>query len=220
MPAVSNNLTALAGLLSGPLSLRMPAPNVTVVENPRDSSTVLDPLRQAAAEATDTLLVYYAGHSLIESHDALALAMPHTQPDRVETSLNYDWLREILLDHSRAQRHVVLLDCCYVCVRRSRCSARSGVRLGEDVADRLDAEQVLVLVDVGDLHRSGRSSSAAKNAEAVFRIAFARRSSFTSRSSSAIRAASALVVPATMPSSVSARLPPPAGPRGAHRPGR
>ncbi|MFD9634888.1 hypothetical protein, partial [Streptomyces violascens] len=34
------------------------------------------------------------------------------------------------------------------------------VRLGEDVADdRLDAEQVLVPVDRGDLHRSGRSSS-------------------------------------------------------------
>ncbi|MET9658384.1 hypothetical protein, partial [Streptomyces sp. NPDC006510] len=49
------------------------------------------------------------------------------------------------------------------------------VRLGEDVADRLDAERLLVLVDAGDLHRSGRSSSAAKKAEADFNIAFARR---------------------------------------------
>ncbi|WP_234322380.1 caspase family protein [Streptomyces sp. NRRL B-24720] len=97
LPAVSNNLQALADLLTGPLSLRMPAPHVTVIENPLDSSTVMDPLRQAAAEATDTLLVYYAGHGLIDPYDALALAMPHTQPDRVETSLNYDWLRKILL---------------------------------------------------------------------------------------------------------------------------
>ncbi|WP_073760379.1 caspase family protein [Streptomyces sp. CB03234] len=80
LPAVSNNLTALADLLIGPLSLRMSTPHVTVVENPPDPATVMDPLRQAAAEATDTLIVYYAGHGLIDLHDALTLALPHTQP--------------------------------------------------------------------------------------------------------------------------------------------
>ncbi|WP_274342600.1 caspase family protein, partial [Streptomyces sp. CA-278952] len=126
LPAASNNLTALAELLSGPLSLRMPAPHVTVVENPPDPATVMNPLRQAAAEATDTLIVYYAGHGLIDPHDALTLAMPHTQPDRIETSLNYDWLRQILLN-SRAQRHIVLLDCCYSGLALGRMSASQGL---------------------------------------------------------------------------------------------
>ncbi|MFJ6636969.1 caspase domain-containing protein [Streptomyces sp. NPDC091376] len=126
LPAVSNNLTALADLLTGPLSLRMPAPHVTVIENPPDPATVMEPLRQAAAEATDTLLVYYAGHGLIDPQDALALALPHTQPDRVETCLSYDWLRRILLS-SRAERHIVLLDCCYSGLALGRMSASSSL---------------------------------------------------------------------------------------------
>ena len=59
------------------------------------------------------------------------------------------------------------------------------VVLGEHPADRLDPETVPVGVDVGDDQRSLRSSSAAaKNADAVLRISFARRSSAFSRSSS------------------------------------
>src|SRR5665648_992138 len=74
-------------------------------------------------------------------------------------------------------------------------------------ADRLDPETVLVLVDVLDDHFSRRSSSAAaKNADAVRKISFARRSSRFSRSSSATRCASAVVVPARSPASTSAWL--------------
>ena len=62
-------------------------------------------------------------------------------------------------------------------------------------ADRLDPELVLVSVDVVDDYRCGRSSSAAKKAEADFRIEFARRNSRISRSSSAIRAASSVEIP-------------------------
>ncbi|WP_330242655.1 MULTISPECIES: caspase, EACC1-associated type [unclassified Streptomyces] len=155
LPAVSNNLTALAGLLSGPLSLRMPAPNVTIIENPRDPSTVVDPLRQAAAEATDTLLVYYAGHGLIDPHDALALAMPHTQPGRIETSLIYDWLRHILLG-CRAQRHIVLLDCCYSGLALGRMSAPQGLADHAAVEGTFllaaSAETCTALAPVGDTH--------------------------------------------------------------------
>ncbi len=75
--------------------------------------------------------------------------------------------------------------------------ARGDLRagLGEDAADRLDPVFELVAVDEGDDQREGRSSSAAKKADALFRIAFARRSSRTSRSSSASRVASSVVVP-------------------------
>ncbi|MFB7864782.1 caspase domain-containing protein [Streptomyces sp. NPDC056069] len=155
LPAVSNNLTALAALLSGPLSLRMPPPHVTVLENPSDPATVMDPLRQAAAEATDTLIVYYAGHGLIDPHDALALALPHTQPGRVETSLTYDWLRQILLD-SRAQRHIVLLDCCYSGLALGRMSASQGLADQAAVEGTFllaaSAETRTALAPVGDAH--------------------------------------------------------------------
>lgn len=155
LPAVSNNLTALAALLTGPLSLRMPAPHVTVVENPADPATVMDPLRRAADAATDTLLVYYAGHGLIDAHDALALAMPHTQPGRIETSLNYDWLRQILLE-SRAQRHIVLLDCCYSGLALGRMSAPQGLADHAAVEGTFllaaSAETRTALAPVGDTH--------------------------------------------------------------------
>src|SRR3954449_12809720 len=72
------------------------------------------------------------------------------------------------------------------------------------LADRLDPELVFVFVDVADGQREGRSSSAAKKADALFRMAFARRSSRTSRSSSASRLASSVVVPGRVPSSISA----------------
>src|SRR4051795_5722774 len=85
-------------------------------------------------------------------------------------------------------------------------AARGDLRAGlsEDTADRLDPELVLVRVDELDDHRCGRSSSAAKKADALFRIAFARRSSRFSRSSAAIRSASLVVVPGRAPSSISA----------------
>ena len=59
-------------------------------------------------------------------------------------------------------------------------------------------------VNERDHHLSGRSSSAAKKADADFKIALARRSSRFSDSNSPILARSAVVVPATAPSSMSA----------------
>src|SRR5665648_40191 len=73
-------------------------------------------------------------------------------------------------------------------------------------ADRLDPELGLVHVDERDDHLDGRSSSAAKKADALRKIALDRRSSLTSRSSSANRAASDAVVPARSPASTSAWL--------------
>jgi hypothetical protein len=70
------------------------------------------------------------------------------------------------------------------------------IRIVQDCADRLDSE--LLPLD--------NPLAAAKNAEAVVRISFARRNSRTSRSSSAIRATSSLVRPGAVPASTSARL--------------
>ncbi|MFF3959540.1 DUF3710 domain-containing protein [Streptomyces sp. NPDC001890] len=127
LPAVSNNLQALAGLLSGPLSLQLPAQHVAVVENPDAAHTVVSEVRQAAAEATDTLVIYFAGHGLIDPQDTLSLALPHTVVGRIETGLPYEWLRQVLLLDSRAERHVVILDCCYSGLALGRMSASPGL---------------------------------------------------------------------------------------------
>src|SRR5699024_12188217 len=51
----------------------------------------------------------------------------------------------------------------------------------EDATDGLDPELLAMHVDERDHFVVGRSSSAAKNAEAAFRISFARRASASSR---------------------------------------
>ncbi|MEU5402841.1 transporter substrate-binding domain-containing protein [Streptomyces sp. NPDC005963] len=127
LPAVSNNLQALAGLLTGPLALQLPTQHVTVIEDPVAALTVVSEVRRAADEATDTLVVYFAGHGLVDPQGALSLALPHTEFDRVETGLPYDWLRQVLLLNSRAERHVVILDCCYGGLALGRMSASPGL---------------------------------------------------------------------------------------------
>src|SRR5690606_34508615 len=77
---------------------------------------------------------------------------------------------------------------------------------GKDPADRLDSERLAVLIDVVDQHRGTHlilrsSSAAAKNADAVRKISFARRNPRTSRSSSVIRVRSAVVGPGRSPAS-------------------
>ncbi|MGW4983912.1 caspase family protein [Streptomyces mirabilis] len=127
LPAVANNLRALADLLCDPLSLQLPPQHVTVVEDPVAAHTVVGAVRQAAAEATDTLVVYFAGHGLVDGQDQLTLALPHTEFGRIETALPYDWVRQVLLLDSRAERHVVILDCCYSGLALGRMSVGSGL---------------------------------------------------------------------------------------------
>ncbi|MGW3956977.1 caspase family protein [Streptomyces sp. NPDC004752] len=127
LPAVSNNVRALADLLCGPLSLQLPERRVTVVENPAAAHAVVGAVRQAAAEATDTLIVYFSGHGLVDGQDQLCLALPHTEFGRIETGLPYDWVRQVLLLDSCAERHVVILDCCYSGLALGRMSGGTGL---------------------------------------------------------------------------------------------
>ncbi len=91
--------------------------------------------------------------------------------------------------------------------RRRRSGLGRVVRARSDLqhrADRLDTELVAVRVEELDDHRCGRSSSVAKKIEALRKISFARRNSFTSCSRRFTRSASADVTPAISPPSMSA----------------
>lgn len=76
--------------------------------------------------------------------------------------------------------------------------------LGEHATDRLDPDLLPVIIDEVDQNLVGRSSSAAKEAEAAFTISLARRSSGTSFFSALIAAISSLVLPGRTPPSTSA----------------
>ncbi|MET3985695.1 hypothetical protein ABIC27_003573 [Streptomyces sp. PvR034] len=113
LPAVANNLRGLATLVTGPAHLGLPTEHSTVILDPRTPSEVLKPLRRAAQEATDTLLLYYAGHGLQDEDDLdLHLGLVHSHVDSPEDSLAYSAVRKAVL-RTRARRRVVILDSCY-----------------------------------------------------------------------------------------------------------
>ncbi|MGW9372967.1 caspase, EACC1-associated type [Streptomyces xanthophaeus] len=113
LPAVSANLTDLAAQLRDPDVWGLPADRCHVVAEPGTPTAALAPLRAALEQARDTLVVYYAGHGLIDPDSGvLWLALPGSRTGEADTVMPFDWLRRPLL-RSRAERTIVMLDCCY-----------------------------------------------------------------------------------------------------------
>lgn len=138
--AIHNNLPALAEVLRADNYWGLPADRCAIVEDPETTADMLDPVRVAAHDATDTLLVYYAGHGLVDPRRSeLHLSLTGSDPQRIYTAVPYALIRDLLLD-SRAVRRIVILDCCY-----------SGRALGQmtatasAVVDEASAEGTFVL---------------------------------------------------------------------------
>ncbi|MFB7271647.1 caspase family protein [Streptomyces sp. NPDC056244] len=104
-------------------------------------------VRAAAEQARDTVLIYFAGHGLVDPEGDLYLAMPQSKQQRVETGLPYRWIRQALLN-GRADRCVVVLDCCY-----------SGLALGtmggpSDLADQAAVEGTFLLAAAAETRQA------------------------------------------------------------------
>lgn len=111
LPAVRNNLNDLAAVLTGQTGL--PPGNCTVLSDTTDVEYLGHHLETVAAQADDLLLVYYAGHGLLDAKGKLYLTMPRTQQDRLRwTGLPYSHIHEVVHDSPAANR-VVILDCCF-----------------------------------------------------------------------------------------------------------
>ena len=113
LPAVRNNLSGFRDVLVAPALGGLPADHCTVVAEPARPVDVYRTLRQQAAAAEDTLLVYFTGHGKTGSRNELWLCLPGTDPDELPYSAwPYDELRRVVAD-SRAAKKVVILDCCF-----------------------------------------------------------------------------------------------------------
>jgi hypothetical protein len=152
LPSVANNLAGLKAALTDPDIWGLPARNCSVQSQPRTADAVLDTLQRVAASATDTLVVYFAGHGLVDpwNDEELYLALPGSDRDRAyRTALPYSWVRREL-QSSPVRRKVVILDCCY--------SGRAlGKWMGEsdtDLADRLGIEGTCVLTATARTRRA------------------------------------------------------------------
>ncbi|RSN98493.1 hypothetical protein DMH26_18500 [Streptomyces sp. WAC 05379] len=112
LPSVPAGLRDLAAALTYPTG-PFAAEHSQALIDPPSATEVLDLVQEASEEAEDTLLLYFSGHGLIDSYSGeLSLALPGSRAEAEYTSLQYNWIRRAVLQ-SRAQRKVVILDCCY-----------------------------------------------------------------------------------------------------------
>ena len=113
LPAVRNNLRRLAELFRSPHTGGLPAGHCVTVPNPANPTDALDAVHQTASEATDTLVVYFAGHGIRSPDGSLYLALGNSEPGRkLYESVPFGHLRNEVLE-SAASKKVVILDCCY-----------------------------------------------------------------------------------------------------------
>lgn len=133
LPAVEQNLTGLRDVFTDPALWGLAERNCVLVEQPASARTILDTLRKAAAEASDALIVYFAGHGLTDPYtDELCLALPDTDPAHSYTALRYEDVRRVVMHAGGgAHRKVVVLDCCY-----SGRALVGGMSATEQVADQ------------------------------------------------------------------------------------
>lgn len=112
LPAVRGNLLALADFFKD--AWRLPGEHCTALSNPVIPRDLSKAVQQAVSQATETLLVYYAGHGLIDPRTGqLHLAVESTERASVhDSAVPYEWIRWEI-EKSRAARRIVVLDCCY-----------------------------------------------------------------------------------------------------------
>lgn len=152
LPAVANNCRALHSAFTDPRVWGLAEDErCRTVLDPRSPDELIEPVIRAAKLARDTLVVYYAGHGVIDPHDlTLHLTLPDSRPDGPHTAVPYEWLRRAIIEHSRARRRIVVLDCCF-----------SGRALGTGMSDAASLRTVASVEDTYLL------TSAAENVRAL-----------------------------------------------------
>lgn len=110
LPSVIPGANAFQALLTSDVPAFLPDATTAVTNGSR--LEILDAVHDAAEKATDTLLLYYAGHGLLTSSGELTLAASDTVHRRSFTAIPFDNVREALTT-SPARRKALILDCCF-----------------------------------------------------------------------------------------------------------
>jgi hypothetical protein len=134
VPQVSRNLADLSAVLTDPAVGGFPAGHCVLADPDMSVEHVGDLLEQAASQAEDLLLFYFAGHGLVGPRGELYLGLRRTRfGNPAFSAVRFETVRDAFLElGARAANRVVILDSCF--------SGRAiGLTLGS-VADTLADE--------------------------------------------------------------------------------
>lgn len=112
LPAVAGNLAGLAEVLTDPALGGFPPDRCIVVPNPASAQAATRTLREYAARAEDTLLVYWAGHGAPGPRGEFQLSVTGAADGLAAGALPVGRLREAML-RSPAAHRILILDCCF-----------------------------------------------------------------------------------------------------------
>jgi hypothetical protein len=161
IPAVVSNVIDFERLLLDPAIIGVPNKNVVRLLDEVSITNIQESISSACGQASDLLLIYYAGHGLVSRRGELLLTSPNsTFADAEANCIHWKIIKDFIL-RSRATNKVVILDCCF--------SGRADELLGAD-------EEALRQ----DLHTKGTAvlASSARN-EPSMAPAGERRTAFT-----------------------------------------
>ncbi|MEV8434919.1 caspase, EACC1-associated type [Streptomyces chartreusis] len=147
LEGVSRNIPALRAQLTDPEVGTLPEEDCLVLPANSEQGRILDAVCQAAEEADELLLVYYAGHGHFDRSGGLLLATEASSNTRRHHSVPYEAIRECV-EMSHARHKVVIVDCCY--------SGRA-LRMGEasaEATDPLAIEGACVLTSAAETQQS------------------------------------------------------------------
>ncbi|MFF3755895.1 caspase family protein [Streptomyces sp. NPDC002185] len=115
LPAAEEGAIRLGSLLCDTAVWGLADTSVTVLDSKSSETAVLKSVRDAAADATDALVVYFAGHGLLDRAGKLHLAFPMADADHPQIgTIPYVTIREVVQQAGRHLRSwVIILDCCY-----------------------------------------------------------------------------------------------------------
>ena len=114
LPAVRNNVKDLKRLITNPDIIGIPPENVRTLLDELYPSDVARQLAREARKASDTLIIYYAGHGMIGRWPPkFYLAVGSTIDDDVDyTALEFDKVRSAI-NESGATKKILVLDSCF-----------------------------------------------------------------------------------------------------------
>jgi hypothetical protein len=112
LPAVAGNLAGLAEVLTDPALGGFPPDRCIVVPNPASARAATRTLREYAARAEDTLLVYWAGHGAPGPRGEFQLSVTGAADGLPAGALPVGRFREAML-RSPAAHRILILDCCF-----------------------------------------------------------------------------------------------------------